>query len=186
LAHHFGIAVVSALVFSAPAHSAAVALASCSEFPGITSCATGVTGLVIGSKTYDVTFRLTTLSTAYPDAPDGFPFPPTPSGNYLAAIDAGRLLSQTIFNAGGGGICDSTDATNCGNSAEMPYAGNYFVTDTVRVLPWTGGEINLGAVGTADSNMWVLFTPVVVPLPAAAWLFAGGLGLLGMVTRRRA
>lgn len=184
-ARHLGIALLAAMVYSGPVHPAAVTLTSCSEFPNISSCATGVTGLVIAGTTYDVTFQHTTLLSAYPGAPAGFPFPPTPSGNYLAVLDAGRLLSETIFNAGGGGICDSTDAATCGNSAEIPFGGNSMTTSTVRLYPWVG-DITVGAVSTPETNMWVLFTPVVVPLPGAAFLFGGALGLLGVVARRRA
>jgi hypothetical protein len=148
--------------------------------------ATGIRDLDIDGTAYDVVFQFVQADTANtvacaPGVPCDIFF-----GNELAAEAA-------------------QDAVNAAMNAWMPFPTR--VGSSVNIsyfVPWakSGGMVNVSSAQAtildemtwqriADADLdgtdtieYARFSPAVIPIPAAAWLFGSALGILGWVRRR--
>lgn len=92
----------------------------------------------------------------------------TYADNTDTAYGTQQLLATTVFNSS-----DPPDVSVI--TTAMLGAGTYSVTDQ-----WI-----ISASGAGDTNNTTDITVATTPLPAAAWMFAGGLGILGFMGRRK-
>ena len=69
--------------------------------------------------------------------------------------------------------------------ATVSFDGTHLVMSNASCNPFVPGNANgcASAAGVNTGYSWILST---VPIPAAAWLFGGALGVLGVVRRRSA
>lgn len=144
--------------------------------------ATGINNLDIGGTAYDVTFEFVQASTA--NGPTCAPSVPCDIffGNETAADAAANAINAAL---------NSTVAVSVGstskNSFFVPWAaggGNIDASQgTTPGLP--GAWQFIGAsLDSTDLIEYARFTPAVIPVPAAVWLFGSALGLLGWIRRR--
>jgi hypothetical protein len=148
----------------APAHAFSV------DLDGTGTNAVGITDLDISGTAYDVTFELIQAGAA---------------GIFFTSDPAAQAATNAINAA-----LNSSPAVTIGSSTNLNYfvpysagGGNVeadqgsFIADTT----W----IRLGAsLDDTDIVEMARFSPAVVPIPAAAWLFGSALGMLGWIRRR--
>jgi hypothetical protein len=155
--------------------------------------ATGITGLEVnfggGVELYDVDFIQTTAASLYGNPPAStFPFTLGESG----------IVNDAILAALNGSTAVSVGPTSALN--ELDYAFMHFssVDDRGNVsFLGAGGSFVFGGTGWVDASpvtaddtsllIYADFSPAVIPVPAAVWLFGSGLlGLIGIARRKRA
>ncbi len=150
------------------------------------TCVSSVEGLDVLGTTYDVSFEVDQFTTVFGD-PDGvLTRTPTFWGDFSGATAAAVALAS-LFNALTG-ISGTTDGSDWLSWALVPIGcteGGCTVEEANNI----GGdvwELTPGPIGTTTSltEPWAVFTPVVVPIPAAAWLFGSALGIFGWMRRK--
>lgn len=123
--------------------------------------------------------------------------------------DSGNVITQQLFPAGGGDLLDGfryIEITPLDLMADIKYTiGVFFFannTDEVLVanssneysldprITILGGRSRIGSLGAPDMDTSEVFIGpnfqfTAVPVPAAVWLMAGALGVLGGLGRRK-
>lgn len=95
--------------------------------------------------------------------------------NFMIELFSGTPAGPNMFLESGVGATDTPTEQFTGGLPDISLsAGNYF-------LELTG--TNQGTQTTYAGSY--SFSPAAVPLPATLWLFAGGLGVLGLLRKRR-
>jgi hypothetical protein len=144
--------------------------------------ATGIRDLTIGGNAYDVVFELAPADTAPVACGSALPcdiFFGNASGaqaavtainaalNGAAAITVGtatpRRFDYFVPYAKGAGDVDSWQGTFVADTTWLSIAASLDVTDFIEIAR---------------------FSPAVIPIPAAVWLFGSALGILGWIRRR--
>jgi hypothetical protein len=141
--------------------------------------ATGINNLDIGGAAYDVTFDFVQADTAAScgAAPCDVFF-----GDQTGAEAAVDAINTAL---------SSTAAITVGSAIKMDYFVPYAIAAT-DVNAWQGTNLETGfwikstnaALDTTDIIEFARFSPAVVPIPPAAWLFGSALAILGWVRRR--
>lgn len=171
--------VLVALAMCAPmsADAATVRKGYCSQ--GGYNCALGIVGLEHSGATYDVVFR------NYPyELIDNELFPDF--SDYAEMVGLAGVINALLDDAGAVRIGVDDGGASApwyflAPSSTFPFAGSYF-------LKTTNADANMGANWSildfeqtceCVHRMYATFYPAPVPIPAAAWLFASAIGLLG-------
>lgn len=183
---------------------------------GTTTNPTGVTGLVVGSNIYDVTFSTDNFLNVFPTGPQ--------FGTFGDAAGVATALASFLNSAGvtglGGfdchGLANSDHKGGCSVMIPFPtVAGWEISTVNASWFYWPGDPSALppvppssdtqfgqsytyisvanppaGANAFGNNNTYaewasVSLTGTVAPEPASAFLFAAGLGLVSLASRRR-
>jgi hypothetical protein len=175
-----GFAVAAFLIAGGSAH-AATALGFLS---GGAFIATEVDGVVINGITYNVTFA---GGGATPEAPVGLTFigDKTDANSAVNQIDAALTAADAeeydYFNL-------STSTTSTGNQFAIVYSITAGPTYTADLGNRDGGPSftwSLEDPTVSAGAQFPEFTVSTTPLPATLPLFAGGLGFVGYLTRRK-
>jgi hypothetical protein len=145
--------------------------------------ATGINDLDIGGTAYDVVFEFTAINTS--------DLPPVGCGSSVPCDaffgnESGAAAAVTAINL----ALNSTAAETLGS--QQPPKFSYFVPYSVssqgveaRQGTYSGIWLPVGASLDADEVVEMArFSPAVVPIPPAAWLFGSALAILGWVRRR--
>ena len=175
------IGLVLGLLLASGGHASTVTTSNCfSTF----NCAVTIDNLLIGSTTYHVSFFRAPYANFIANYPQPFFGSPTGAQAAVNAINA-------VLNANGLVLVQdgATPAVNNSNYL-VPYdltGVNFSAVQGFRSGPptsftWTSQDIPVSTFGV---QTFAAIT-TVVPIPAAAWLFGGALGLLGVVRRRSA
>ena len=143
--------------------------------------ATGLSDLDIGGTAYDVTFEFVAANTA--DGPTCAPSVPCDVffGNQSGAIDAVDAINVAL---------NFVSAVSVGSSVSavyfVPYAASGGDVDVRQGDGTIGTWGQIGSSLDADTDIieYARFSPAVVPIPPAAWLFGSALGILGWVRRQ--
>lgn len=160
------------LTASAPVHAFSVDLDGTN--------AVGISDLEIGGTAYDVTFEFASAMTAPVACGTA-----VPCDVFFGDTTAAGAAVTAINVALNGSIAESVGSTNNANYF-VPFSkagqdiearqGN-FVANTM----WQ----SLGAsLDETDTVEMARFSPAVVPIPAAVWLFGSALGILGWIRHR--
>jgi len=164
------IVLLGIVLFSAvmPAHAFVVDLSGTN--------ADRIRDLEIDGTAYDVAFEFVDASTA---AACGSTVPcDVFFGNGSGALAAVTAINFALNDAG-------AESVGTGKiSYFVPWSSNgadseqgTYINDTM----WVGIG---GLLDPADTIEYARFSPAVVPIPAAAWLFGSALGILGWIRRR--
>ncbi len=168
---------IAFLLTASGAWGATVQTISCPVTPSST-CATGITGLVVGTTAYDVDFVFGSFDAL--NAGDNFPFVNDQSNAEIA---------RDAINSALAGV--SVYAINSLASVEFNYFGvSYATTPTEATMAQGlsgGGSWSITQSATFTRNgdgNYAVFS--AVPIPAAAWLFGSALLGLGALKRKKA
>jgi len=178
----FGTAIVGALLLIgvSSAHSATVIL------DGSGDIALEIQGLAYDGMVYDVTF--------VPDTPGNiYGAPPNLDFDFDSQTVVGEVID--VVNA----ALETTTAVKVGTEgfANGEYRIAYDYSLSIQEFnTWGGENAAVGAWNTAvtdtvppdaQNDVYAVFAPAAVPIPAAVWLFGSGLlGLIGVARRRKA
>ncbi len=177
-----------AAILASPVHAATVVTNGSGH-------ATAINGLDIVGTVYDVTFGVGSFTDVFGLNPPSaqFPFLGNVLGADAAVIAITDELSTIPVVAEAGGetansiiVVPSFGTVNF--HGQWTGGGNQFPLPWLNVLGVTGIQSNIGQPGPGVRDYsFALFekSTAVVPLPAALPLFAGGLGLLGVLGWRR-
>ena len=144
--------------------------------------ATGIRGLDIGGTSYDVTFEFVQADTA--GSPACAPSVPCDiffgnEGQADAAVNAiNAALNSTVA---------VTVGSTTKNSFFVPWAvGGGNVDASQGTTPAIAGAWQFvgASLDSTDIVEMARFTPAVIPVPAAVWLFGSALGILGWIRHR--
>jgi hypothetical protein len=153
---------------------------------GTTSDATGVDGLVVDGTTYDVTFVNGSYNNVYSSTP------PTFLGEASTAVDAANALAAALT---------ANAVTEVSGLSTLPpdvfvvipvfnNGGNFSFTlaEEITSGAWTpSNSVGSGSLSDTQANDDGDLTIFVAttPIPTTLALFAGGLGLIGLIAIRR-
>lgn len=145
------------------------------------SQAMAILGLDVSGQLYDVTFQTGTFDEVY--EPELFPFL-FPFGDLAGATEAQDQIVVLLNDSGALSVGDGSEAwivyqqvAGSGGGVENRAVGPIFQSGA-----WQRSNF-AGSPGDPSVN-YALFS--IVPIPAAAWLFASALGLLAAARRRTA
>lgn len=147
--------------------------------------ATGVRDLDIGGTAYDVVFDFASADTAPVACGAAMPCDVF-FGDQTAAVDAVAAINHALNNA----ISVNVPAQSVGSSVSTVYYVPYAASaQDVEVRQGDGTVGEWGQIGSsldADTDIieYARFSPAVIPIPPAAWLFGSALGILGWVRRQ--
>lgn len=136
--------------------------------------AVGIQGVNVVGTLYDVTFEFDSFNDL--NAPGTFPF----LGNSTVGVQA-RNAINTALTASGATSVGPSGMTNY----YVPYSHDLSTAQnligTFVAGSWAG--ITGGSVMTLDRS-YATFSPTVIPVPAAIWLFGSALGVVGLLRRK--
>jgi len=150
---------------------------------GTTTNALGIDGLSIDDMSLKGTFNVTFVSAT---APVFLASSPHFDGNFVGAVIASEFLAKALNDLNVTGLLAAGSTT-----FEVPYSvvigfAYFSARDSYNagLGAWTGDGFGGFPAFTLEPIVFAVFE-TTTPLPAAFPLFAGGLGVIGLLVRRR-